>query len=142
MNNQKFLEHYRTDKTVVWVKIKLTDGREFYFNKYKLWEGVKAYCKAHSVFIEEFCLQFRSHEIKIDISDAEGIYLIRSILGQMGGDSKHYYTVGIIKGDVVHKKMWIIPELIEEKSYEDDIDSCFEEGIIYNDQKTKEDKQK
>ena len=58
----------------------------------------------------------------------------------MGGDSKHYYTVGIIKGDVVHKKMWIIPELIEEKSYEDDIDACFEEGIIYNDQKTKENK--
>jgi len=142
MNNQKFLEHYRTDKTVVWIKIKLTDGREFYLDKYKLWAGVKTYCETRSVFIEEFCLQFRSHEIKIDISDAEGVYLIRSILGQMGGDSKHYYTVGIIKGDVVHKKMWIIPELIEEKSYEDDIDSCFEEGIIYNDQKTKEDKQK
>ena len=142
MNNQKFLEHYRTDKTVVWIKIKLTDGREFYLNKYNLWKDVKTYCEARSVFIKEFCLQFRSHEVKIDMSDAEGVYLIRSILGQMGGDSKHYYTVGIIKGDVVHKKMWIIPELIEEKSYEDDIDSCFEEGIIYNDQKTKEDKQK
>ena len=140
MNNQKFLEHYRTNKTVVWVKVKLTDGKEFYFNKYQHWKGVKSYCEKTSVFVEEFCLQFRSHEIKIDMSDADGIYFIRSILGQMGADSKHYYTVGIIKGEVVHKKMWIIPELVEEKSYEDDIDSCFEEGIIYNDQKTKENK--
>jgi hypothetical protein len=142
MNNQKFLEHYRKDKTVVWIKLKLTNGQEFYFNEYKMWIDVKRYCEARSVFIEEFCLQFRSHEVKIDIPDADGIYFIRSILGQMGGDSKHYYTVGVIKDSVVHKKMWITPELIEEKVYEDDIDSCFEEGIIYDDRKTKKNRQK
>ena len=142
MNNEKFLERYRTDKTAVWTKVKLTDGQEFYFDKYKTWHSIKFYCKEKSVFVEEFFLQFRSHEVKIDVSDIDGIYFIRSILGQMGGDSKHYYTVGTIKGDTVYKKMWIIPELVEEKSYEDDIDSCFDEGIIYNEQKKKKDKQK
>jgi hypothetical protein len=38
--------------------------------------------------------------------------------------------------------MWIMTELVEEKSYEDDIDSCFEEGIIYDDRKTKKNRQK
>lgn len=142
MNNEKFLERYRENKTVVWAKVALTDGLEVFFHEYKSWQSVKKYCEDKSVFVEDFRLQFRSHEIKIDLSDADGLYFIRSVLGQMGGDSKNYYTVGIIKGDVVHKKMWIIPELVEEKSYEDDIDSCFAEGIIYNEQKKKENKQK
>ena len=142
MNNEKFLERYRENKTVIWIKVELTDGLEIFFHEYKTWEGVKKHCEEKSVFVKDFRLQFRSHEIKIDLSDANGLYFIRSVLGQMGGDSKDYYTVGVIKGDVVYKKMWIMPELVEEKSYEDDIDSCFEEGIIYDDRKTKKNRQK
>lgn len=143
MNNEKFLEKYRTNKQAVWIKIKLTNGKEFYFSKYETWKDIKAICEIQDTFIQEFFLQFRSHEIEIAVEDCEGVYLIRSILGQMGGESKHYYTVGTIDGDVVSKKMYIIPELVEEKSYEDDIDSCFPEGIIYNAKKEKtKDKQK
>tara|TARA_Y100000004_G_C8942862_1_gene424901 strand:- start:317 stop:727 length:411 start_codon:yes stop_codon:yes gene_type:complete len=136
MNNEKFLQKYRTDKQSTWIKVKTTDGREFYFTNYGVWAVVKQHCKDESSFIEEFFLQFRSHEVEIEVGDADGFYFVRSILGQMGGDSKNYFTVGIIKGDTVHKKMYIIPELVEEKSYEDDIESCFDEAIIYNEQKT------
>ena len=142
MNNEKFLEKYRTNKQAIWIKIKMTDGKELFFDEYESWHSVKTMCDATGVFISHFHLQFRSHEIKIDIKDADGLYFIRSAMGQMGGETKHYYTVGVIKGDVVTKKMFIIPELIEEKSYEDDIESCFPEGIIYNGQKKTEDEQK
>ena len=142
MNNEKFLERYRENKTVVWIKVALSDGKEAFFHEYKVWHGLKKYCESHSVFVEDFRLQFRSHEIKIDVTDIDGIYFIRSVLGQMGGDTKNYYTVGTIKSGVVQKKMWLIPELVEEKSYEDDIESCFEEGIIYDErEKKEEDKQ-
>jgi len=142
MNNEKFLERYRENKTVVWIKVALSDGHEVFFHDYKAWHSIKKYCQSKSVFVEDFRLQFRSHEIKIDVSDIDGLYFIRSVLGQMGGDTKNYYTVGTIKSGVVQKKMWLIPELVEEKSYEDDIESCFEEGIIYDERKKeKEDKQ-
>ena len=133
MNNEKFLERYRENKTVVWVKVSLSDGHEVFFHDYSAWRSIKKYCKRKSVFVDGFHLQFRSHEVKMDLFDIDAIYFIRSVLGQMGGDSKDYYTVGTIKDGVVYKKMWIIPELVEEKSYEDDIESCFEEGIIYDD---------
>lgn len=141
MNNQKFLEKYRTNKQAIWIKVKLTNGRELFFDEYSVWEDIKKMCDSTGHFIDKFHLQFRSHEVKIDIEDADGLYFIRSIMGSMGGKSKHYYTVGVIKGDIVSKKMFIIPELIEEKSYEDDIESCFPEGIIYNEQKKKENRQ-
>lgn len=142
MNNEKFLEKYRTNKQAIWIKIKLTSGKEIFFEDYRQWQAIKDVCEKTGAFIQNFHLQFRSHEVKIDITDADGIYFIRSVMGQMGGDTKHYYTVGVIRGDIVSKKMFIIPELVEEKSYEDDIESCFPEGIIYNGQKKKEDNQK
>lgn len=133
MNNQEFLKEYRKNKNCIWIKVKLTNGKEFYFNHYPSWKGIKLYCEQNAAFIEEFNLQFRSHEIIIDIpTDLDGFYFVRSILGQMGADSKHYYTVGLIHGDKVQKHMYIIPELIQEKSYEDTIESCFQESIIYN----------
>ena len=142
MNNEKFLKRYKKNKQAVWVKVRLTNGKEFYFTHYETWKDIKSICESEGTFVDEFFLQFRSHEIEIPIENCEGLYFIRSILGQMGGESKHYYTVGTISGDVVSKKMYIIPELVEEKSYEDDIDSCFPEGIIYNAKKEKkEDKQ-
>ena len=142
MNNEKFLEKYRTNKQAIWIKIKLTSGKEIFFEDYRQWQAIKDVCEKTGAFIQNFHLQFRSHEVKIDITDADGIYFIRSVMGQMGGDTKHYYTVGVIRGDIVSKKMFIIPELVEEKSYEDDIESCFPEGIIYPGQKKKEDNQK
>ena len=88
MNNEKFLEKYRQTKTVVWVKVKLTDGHEAFFHDYKVWHDIKEYCEKRSIFIEDFRLQFRSHEIKIDVSDIDGLYFVRSVLGQMGGTTK------------------------------------------------------
>ena len=57
-------------------------------------------------------------------------------MGQMGGESREYYTTGTLKNGIVHKKMWMIPELIVEKEYKDEEDECFKEAIIYDKTKT------
>ena len=43
-------------------------------------------------------------------------------MGQMGGETKNYFTTGIINGEKVKKKMWITPELIVTNEYEDEIE--------------------
>ena len=58
-------------------------------------------------------------------------------MGSMGAKSRNYLTYGKINGDKVKKQMWIIPELVVEKTYDDIIDNCFEEAII-DVEKTKE----
>ena len=143
MNNEKWLKSYRSDKSAVWMKIRLTDGAEFFFSDSSGWKKIKLLCNDKNIFIDELYLQFRSHEVKIDIDNAEGLYFVRSILGQMGGASKHYYTTGVFKGGKMHKKMWLIPEVVPEKEYIDELSDCFEEAIIWkhNDEKKKENPQ-
>ena len=77
-------------------------------------------------------IQFKSHVENVDIEGAEGVYLVRSLIGQMGGDTKYYYTTGKVMGNTVHKSMWLTPEIIEERTTEEQIEDCFEEAIIYN----------
>ena len=83
--------------------------------------------------ITKFELQFRSHVEPCDVDNAEAVYFVRSVMGQIGEKSKEYFTVGVLKDDVVHKKMWLKPELIVEKEYKDTIEGCFEEATIYHD---------
>lgn len=136
MDRQKWLQDYRKNKRAIWIRCKLTNGDEFNYDHFEGWKELKQKCEKEKLFFSELCIQYRSHQSKIDIEDSEGIYLIRSIKGQIGGESTHYYTIGTIHGDIVKKKMLITPELIVETEYEDSIENCFEEAIIYD--KTKE----
>ncbi len=133
MDKEKWLKQYRTNKKAVWIRCKLTNGEEFNYDKFEGWRAIKDKCDKENLFLSELYLQYRSHTATIDISeDVDGVYLIRSLLGAIGSDSKEYYTVGLVKGDNVSKKMWITPELVLDKEYEDEIENCFEEAIIYD----------
>lgn len=133
MDKEKWLKQYRTNKKAVWIRCKLTNGEEFNYDKFEGWRAIKDKCDKENLFLSELYLQYRSHKATIDISqDVDGVYLIRSLLGAIGSDSKEYYTVGLVKGDNVSKKMWITPELVLDKEYEDEIENCFEEAIIYD----------
>ena len=133
MDREKWLKQYRTNKQAVWIRCKLTNGEEFNYDKFEGWRQLKAKCDKEDLFLSELYLQYRSHKATIDISEAvDGVYLIRSLLGALGSDSKEYYTVGLVKGSNVSKKMWITPELVLDKEYEDEIENCFEEAIIYD----------
>jgi len=139
MNNENWLKHYRTNKQAVWLKCELTDGKEFFFEDYSAWKIIKNSCEQSGAFVKDFRLQFRSHEVKVDIDsdNDEAIYFVRSVMGKLGGVTSEYYTVGILRDNKVHKQMWLIPELIIDKEFDDDISECFEEAIIYNEKKKK-----
>jgi len=82
-------------------------------------------------------LQYRSNVIEVETKDCDGVYLVRSILGEVGGGVKNYYTIGALKDDIVYKGRWLTPELIEEEKVEEGLDNCFEEAIIYRYDKRK-----
>ena len=130
-NRDKWLQRYRSNKHAIWINIRLTNGEEFYYDEYEGWLSVKKKCDEKDLFVQEMSLQFRSHEVDIDLTDAEGIYLIRSAMGQFGGNTKNYFTTGILKQNKVYKKMWIVPELVVDKEIEDNLENCFEEALIY-----------
>ena len=129
--HDQWLEEYRKDKRVVWVRALLSSGEEIYFKDYDTWLDIKGKCDSESLNVNRISLQYRSHIINVDTVDTQGVYLIRSLMGQMGAKSRQYYTIGQIKDGVVHKAQWLVPELIEEKTFEDTLDNCFEEAIIY-----------
>lgn len=138
MNNEKWKQHYaQCNIHHTWIKVMTTDGEHFFFSDPKKWFGIKEYCEKKSVFIQDMHLQFRSHKCIMDIEDAEALYLVNSVLGVVGMDTKHYLTIGVLKDGMVHKKMWLVPELIVEKETTDDLSLCFREAIIYNEEKKK-----
>ena len=140
MDEEKWREHYRSsNKDKVWVKVMTKDGKHFFFDgKHETWAKVKKHCESKKTFVKEMHLQFRSHKCVLDIGDPAGIYLVRSAMGEMGAGTTNFLTLGLLKDDgLVHKQMWMIPELLKDLEYEDEVEDCFEEAIIYNEEKTK-----
>ncbi len=140
-DKEKWLPHYRSNKSAVWIKCMLTNGKQVFCDHFSGWLKLKAECEANNLFFLKIELQYRSHAVdvfSVEDGSCEGFYLIRSLLGEMGGQTRQYYTTGVLKKDgKVEKKMWLIPELIIERNTSDDISECFEEAIIYNGKKKK-----
>jgi hypothetical protein len=67
----------------------------------------------------------------------DGVYLVRSLIGRMGENSKQAITIGKVYGSTVKKTMWVTPELVADISDEDPIASCFLEALILYDKETK-----
>lgn len=140
-DKEKWLPHYRSNKGAVWIKCILSNDEQVFYDHFSGWVKLKARCESEGLCVVRLDLQYRSHDIQgfsaEDHPDCEGVYLIRSLLGEMGGACRQYYTTGFLKDGKIEKKMWLIPELIVEKETKDDISECFEEAIIYNGKKKK-----
>jgi len=134
MSNQ-WLSRYRSNKNAVWIKCKLTNGEQYYHDTFRGWLSIKKICEREKCFVDELKLSFRSHEVDIDLEGAEAVYLIRSAMGSFGSETKHYYTTGVLKDGIVYKQMWLTPELVVDKELEDDLGECFEQALIYNEEK-------
>jgi hypothetical protein len=130
--HEQWLSEYRNDKWAIWVRVCLSDGREIRFKKYNTWLDIKETCLSGKLSIDSVKLQYRSHIEDVYSGDSEGVYLVRSVMGQIGGDTRHYYTIGRVDGGTVHKTRWLTPELVEEEKDQDPLDKCFAEAIIYN----------
>ena len=132
VNAKKWREVFLKNKRATWLIITLKNNKEYYIRNVEEWRNVKSECENNSTFIDKLTIQFKSHRERIDISDVDGLYFAKSVIGILGADSKNTITIGKIKEGKVHKTMWLIPELIVEKEYEDEIENCFEETIIYD----------
>ena len=132
IKNEKWLQAYRTNKTAIWIRCVLSNNEELFFDKFEGWKDIKQKCESEKLFFKSLSLQYRSHKVDIDISECDGIYLIRSVMGQIGSETRDYYTFGKVIGNKVKKQMWLIPELIVDKEFEETVDECFPEAIIYN----------
>lgn len=131
MDRNKWLKHYKSNKQAIWINVRLTNGQEFYNDKFEGWLDVVNRCNEEDLFVEELALQFRSHEVKIDLTDAEGLYIVRCVMGQFGSKTSQYIITGILKKDIVYKEWWLVPELVANKHTEDPVKDCFEEALIY-----------
>lgn len=134
---EAWLQEYRKDKYKIWIKVSLSNKEELYFCEYKDWYKIKDYCKEKMLNVHEIGLQYRSNYLGIDSRDCDGVYLVQSLIGLMGEQSRKTYTVGKIKGDVVEKQVFMTPELIEDRKEEDPVVNCFEEGLLYHHDRAK-----
>ena len=132
MNKDKFREKYKKNNRAIWIRCKLTNGQEYNLDDHKDWRNLKTKCEEERIYFSELYLQYKSHQEAIDIDNSDGIYIVKSVMGQMGGETKNYFTTGVVNGEKVNKKMWITPELVVTNQYEDEIENCFEEAIIYD----------
>lgn len=131
----QWLEAYRSDKYKIWIKITLSNNEERYFCDYQDWHQVKQYCVDNNIDVYEIGLQYRSNYLGVESKDCDGVYLVQSLVGVMGEESKKTYTVGKIIDGIVHKQIFMTPELIEDRTDKDPVSSCFEEGVLYHHEK-------
>jgi hypothetical protein len=128
-----WLSEYRQNKYNVWFIVDLSNGEKIYLKTYNEWcEKLKPYCYENKLKINAINLQYRSNTVTIDTTNSDGVYLIRSILGQIGQANKQTVTVGKIKNNKVIKSIFLTPELITYLEEEDRLEQCFEQAIIYN----------
>lgn len=137
VGKEEWKKEYRKNKhNKVWIVLDIEET-QIYLEDFEDWLEFKKKYSNKSIRINSLGLQYKSHLVSKDSKDADGLYLIRSVKGMMGGESIDTYTTGIIRGNKVEKTMWSIPALIPESEFEDEIENCFEEAIIKNDKEIK-----
>lgn len=125
-----WLVEYHKDKYKIWIRATLSNNIEYYLPDHNKWIDLKDLCDNNKLKVNKLGLQYRSHFVEVDTSDADGVYLIRSLIGRMGENSKQSITIGKVYGNTVKKTMWVTPELVEDLSDEDPIENCFMEALI------------
>jgi len=135
-SHKEWLEEYRKDKYKRWIRTTLSDNSEYYLPNYEDWYKIKNNCYKNNLKVIKVGLQYRSHHIEVDTSDANGVYLVRSVIGSLAEKTRQTITIGKIYGNIIKKQLFVTPELIEEFVTEDKLEDAFEEAIIFNYEKT------
>ena len=132
-------EYYRNNpdsRKNVWIYVKFSNNSVVFLKDIKEWLTIPSYCKQKSLDVHVIGLQYKSHRETIDCSQSDGAYVVTSLRGQLGADAKQCFTLGKIQGDKVLKELWSTPELTREDHFEDSVETCFREALVYN-EKTK-----
>jgi hypothetical protein len=113
-----------------WVRCKLSNGEYIYSSTLHKLNTIKEYCIENNLNIYSIGLQFRSNRIEEKTKDKQ------AVRGTMGGETRYCITLGTLESDGIVKKVaYCIPELVELYKTEDKVEDCFEEMLIYNEQK-------
>lgn len=133
---ENWKKHFKTldqnAKKTIWIVVSLNNNQVLYLDDHKKWLELKSYIANNKLSISNIGLRYKSHEINQDTKDSDGVYVIRSILGQVGADTRQTYTIGVLHDNTVTKTVWYTPELIAQETYDDELNNCFKEALIYN----------
>ena len=119
-------------KKNVWIVAQLSNQTTVFLKEYSQWLQLKDYVESNKFNIVKIGLRYKSHQIEKEVDNADAVYVVRSILGQVGADTKQTYTIGLLDSEDVMKTVWFAPELVEQESYKDTLQNCFKEALIYN----------
>lgn len=128
----EWINRYRSNKNAIWIKAILKNDEEIYIDNFKEWTVLANRLENEPQFFKKLSLQFKSNEVPLNIEDCQGVYLVRSVIGQLTGFTRETITFGRVNGNYVDKVVYMSPELIEDESYRDTLSNCFEEAIIYD----------
>lgn len=121
-------------RETVFVVVK-TNKDTIYIPEYKDWLQITPYLKSIGCEIHAVGLQWKTHLVEFDITDADGVYIAQTLRGEMGGKTRKCMSVGIIYGDTMQKQLYVVPELIKDVEYEERIDNCLEEALYFHEKK-------
>jgi hypothetical protein len=129
-NRENWLEEYRKDKSKIWVWVYLYDGSDFGFNEYTDWYEVIEKLKDTKKSVSKIVLQYKSTTHEFPLNGFDGVYFVRSVLGEIGQDAVHTLTIGGISEDKVFKTIFLKDGLIKRYTEISKINECFEKAMI------------
>ena len=107
-----------------WVRCKLSNGEYIYSSTLHKLNTIKEYCIENNLNIYSIGLQFRSNRIEEKTKDKQAVYIVKSVRGTMGGETRYCITLGTLESDGIVKKVaYCIPELVELYKTEDKFSS-------------------
>lgn len=137
----EFRDHYlslaESDRNNIFILVKTSDGQEIYLKEYKQWLTISDYCSKMDVRIDSVSLKFRSHVVTKDTKGFEGVYVVRTAKGKMGGETKHCYSIGTLKNGLIKRTLWSTPELVEDMTFEDSVEDCIRDALVTYDNQAK-----
>lgn len=141
-NYNDWKKEYRKDKSATWIRLVLSDASEYFFKattkeEYEDWYKIQEICLKGDLTIVTAKLQYRSNCVEHKISkDSQGFYIIRSMIGVIGGDSIPTITFGEIKDNIVYKTSYSTPDLSIKDQWNDEAENCFPEAMVIWTRKT------
>lgn len=137
----QFLNVYRSlsdkDRRSIWIIVKTSDNQDIYLQDYSQWLTINYYCNTNKLTIDSISLQYRSHVVTKDTKNCDGVYLAKTVKGQMGGETRHCYSIGTLHDNIIRKTLWLTPELIEDLSFDDNVEDCLKQALVVYEKSSK-----
>jgi|694.fasta_scaffold00123_88 hypothetical protein len=134
---EQFLQKYKQlssqERRNIWIIVHTSDESDIYLEDYSDWLTIGNYCNANKLTISKISLQYKSHVVDFDTTNADGVYLSKTAKGTLGGETKQCYSIGVLRENKIYRTLYAIPELIEDLKLEDEVENCLKEALVVYD---------